>query len=211
MHLYFVPVAYWRKCDVFYIVWYPMSNKLQFRHQTTGSKDKCIDRVHIKMIDRRIRDRMDKMTMNRPYSTLHDVEYIFVSNHPLQKQTNKTKTKTNSALIESISKWSTVELKIEFIEWLRTVPYRCQIFLLYVIRCFTQCIHLFLPFGQQNTSHQQQNLKYIKKDGKIVFGDGSNFNNFFRLSDPNHSCVTYMKYFIIYHSPSIELCVFTHI
>ena len=35
-----------------------------FRHQTTGTKIKCIDRVYIKVIDRRIRDRMDKMTMN---------------------------------------------------------------------------------------------------------------------------------------------------
>ncbi len=36
-----------------------------FCHQTTGTKIKCIDRVTIKVIDRRIRDRMEKMTMNR--------------------------------------------------------------------------------------------------------------------------------------------------
>ncbi len=43
-----------------------MSNKVQFRHQTTGTKNKYIDRVYINVIDREIRDRMDKMTMNRP-------------------------------------------------------------------------------------------------------------------------------------------------
>ena len=58
MHLLFVPIVRHRiSNDVEYIA---------FRHQTTGTKNKCIDRVDIKVIDRRIRDRMDKMTMNRP-------------------------------------------------------------------------------------------------------------------------------------------------
>ncbi len=34
----FVTGAYWRTCDVFSIVWYAISNKMQFRHQTTGTK-----------------------------------------------------------------------------------------------------------------------------------------------------------------------------
>ncbi len=34
-----------------------MSNMLHFRHQTTGTKSKCIDRLYIEVIDRRIRDR----------------------------------------------------------------------------------------------------------------------------------------------------------
>ena len=47
-----------------------MSEKVQFRHQTTGTKNKPIDRVYIKVLDRRIQDRMDKMTMNRPQVSL---------------------------------------------------------------------------------------------------------------------------------------------
>ncbi len=46
-----------------------MSNKVQFRHQTIGTKSKCIDRVYIKVIDCRIRDQMDKMTMNQSLLT----------------------------------------------------------------------------------------------------------------------------------------------
>ena len=41
-----------------------MLNTSHFRHQTTGTKIKYIDLVYV--IDRRIQDRMDKMTMNRP-------------------------------------------------------------------------------------------------------------------------------------------------
>ena len=50
-----------------------MSNKEQIRHQTAGAKNKCIDQVYVKMIDRRIQDRMNKMTMNRPleWARLH--------------------------------------------------------------------------------------------------------------------------------------------
>ena len=36
--LFFVPVVWWQKCHVFDIIWYLMSNKMQFRHQTTGTK-----------------------------------------------------------------------------------------------------------------------------------------------------------------------------
>ncbi len=54
-----------------------LSNTSYFRNQTTGTKNKCIDRVYIKVIDHRLRDRMDKMTMNQPleclWSTLMDV------------------------------------------------------------------------------------------------------------------------------------------
>ena len=39
---------------------------MSFRHQTTGTKNNCIDRVYIKVIHRNIPDRMNKMTMNRP-------------------------------------------------------------------------------------------------------------------------------------------------
>ncbi len=64
-----------------------MLNTSHFRHQTTGTKIKCIDRVYIKDIDRRIRDRMDKMTMNRPLvyrsleSTLIVINIIQVQSH----------------------------------------------------------------------------------------------------------------------------------
>ena len=42
-----------------------MSNTSHFCHQVTDTKNKCIDQVYIKVIDRRIQDQMDKMTMNR--------------------------------------------------------------------------------------------------------------------------------------------------
>ncbi len=47
---------------LFDIAHHTTSNTLHFRHQTTGTKNKCIDRVYIKVIDRtcRIRDRMEK-------------------------------------------------------------------------------------------------------------------------------------------------------
>ena len=42
-----------------------MSNTSYFNHQAVGTKNKCIDQVYIKVIDRRIPDRMDKKTMNQ--------------------------------------------------------------------------------------------------------------------------------------------------
>ncbi len=48
-----------------------MLNTSHFRHQATGTKNKCIDRVYIKVIDCRIRDRMIKMIMNRPLGYIH--------------------------------------------------------------------------------------------------------------------------------------------
>ena len=45
-------------------VLYAMLNKVQVHHQTTGTKNKCIDQVYIKVIDHRILDREDKMSMN---------------------------------------------------------------------------------------------------------------------------------------------------
>ncbi len=64
--LIFVPVVWWRNCILFDIEYHTTSNTWHFRHQTTGTKNKCIDRIYIKVIDRRIRYRMDKSTMNRP-------------------------------------------------------------------------------------------------------------------------------------------------
>ncbi len=40
-----------------------LTTKVQFCHTTT-TKTKCIDGVYIKVIDHRIQDRMNKMTMN---------------------------------------------------------------------------------------------------------------------------------------------------
>ncbi len=62
LHLFFVPVVWW-KC---YVLTYAILNKVQFHHQTTGTKDKCIDGVCIKVIDHRICDRMDKISRNQP-------------------------------------------------------------------------------------------------------------------------------------------------
>ena len=70
MHLFVAPVVWWRYCALFDITYHRMSNTSHFRQQTTGTKNKCIDRFYIKVIDLRIRARMDKMTMNRP---LHSV------------------------------------------------------------------------------------------------------------------------------------------
>ena len=62
--LLFVTDTYWRKSDN---VWsrFAMSNKVQFCHQTTGIKTSTLIET-IKVIDRRIRDQMDKKSMNRP-------------------------------------------------------------------------------------------------------------------------------------------------
>ncbi len=48
-----------------------MLNTWQFHHQATRTKNKCIDRVYIEVIERRIQDRMDKMTMNRPLDFIY--------------------------------------------------------------------------------------------------------------------------------------------
>ena len=53
---------------------YVISYKVQFRHHTTDTKNKCIDQVKIKVIDYRIWDWMDKMSTNR---TLRCVKSIF--------------------------------------------------------------------------------------------------------------------------------------
>ena len=58
-----------------------MSNTSHFRHQATDTKNRCIDRVYIKVIDRRIGDQMDKMTMKRPLEScctesLHDHDQL---------------------------------------------------------------------------------------------------------------------------------------
>ncbi len=55
-----------------------MSYTWHFRHQTTGTKHKYIDRAYMKVIDRRIRDRMDKMTMNRLIHHYHMSKRDFV-------------------------------------------------------------------------------------------------------------------------------------
>ena len=53
---------------LFDIEYHTMLNTTYFRHQATGTKNKCIDRGYIKLINRRIQiqNRMDKMTMNQP-------------------------------------------------------------------------------------------------------------------------------------------------
>ncbi len=66
MHLLFVPVGWWRNYTLFNIAYHTMSNTSHFRHQTTGTKNIYIDRDYIKVIDHRIWDRMDRMTMNWP-------------------------------------------------------------------------------------------------------------------------------------------------
>ena len=38
----------------------------------------CIDRVYIKVIDRRIRDRIDKMTINRPLQYYAKVKHLHI-------------------------------------------------------------------------------------------------------------------------------------
>ena len=60
--LIFVPVVWWWSCTSFDIEYHTS----HFRHQTTGTKNKCIDWVFIKVIDSRIRDQMPKKTMNWP-------------------------------------------------------------------------------------------------------------------------------------------------
>ncbi len=64
--LLFVTDAYWWKCDAFNIIWYVMSNKVQFCQQTTGTKSKCIYWVYIKVINHKIWNPMLKMSMNPP-------------------------------------------------------------------------------------------------------------------------------------------------
>ena len=55
--LLFVMDGHWWKCD----------HKVQFRLQTTGTKNMCIiDWVYIKVIDCRIWFQMDKISMNQP-------------------------------------------------------------------------------------------------------------------------------------------------
>ncbi len=68
MHLFFVPAVWWRNCTLFDIECYMMSNTLHFGHQATGTKNKCIAQVYIKVSDRRIWDWINKMTMNQPLS-----------------------------------------------------------------------------------------------------------------------------------------------
>ncbi len=66
MHLFFVTGAYRQKWYVLDIVWYAMSNEVQFQQQPTIAKNKCIDQEHINMINHWIWDRMDKKSMNQP-------------------------------------------------------------------------------------------------------------------------------------------------
>ncbi len=52
----FVTDTNWQKCNVlvFEILWYVMSIKVQFHHQTTGTK-KYIDRVYMKWLTAELR------------------------------------------------------------------------------------------------------------------------------------------------------------
>ena len=67
----FASNAYWWKYNVFDIVQYAMY-KVQFCHiklcQTRGTKSKCINGVYIKMINCRMQDRLNKMSINRSLS-----------------------------------------------------------------------------------------------------------------------------------------------
>ena len=66
-----------------------MSNTSHFHHQINGTKTKCIDRIYIKVIHRRIQDRMDKMTINRPLHLKRDYFHglKFVINYCTAKST----------------------------------------------------------------------------------------------------------------------------
>ena len=58
--------AYRRKCELFDNLWYAISNMVQFRLKQSLQKTSELIEYYIKVINHRIWDQMDKMSMNRP-------------------------------------------------------------------------------------------------------------------------------------------------